>query len=549
MTLCTELALVKPGAVRRWTMTLMIMATITVGLLWFQTMDAGPTHHGASWLLAQRFNGSNSTEVGSRARLPPFQNITGKVMDELARNGTGPCYEQRTNNTKVIGLPETLTLPTNVVHRFWLQSHTSAGAPRCAGGDYYELDLSSPLWKSRPRIHDLLNGTYAVDLSVPDAYAGPFTFSAHLLFDSYHGLDFHPEDHKIVTLMVSLAIDFTNSTNRTEAHLTLQRCDPRWDFSAHEWSGRWTRPVDNDTCEPDAAGRYAHCFSGNVLSKTPSWSSGDVARLESGGWSYSAHCAFHVFAAQEAWDCLAGRWLFFWGDSNHQDTVRNLITFVLGIDPPPGRDLLRFAIDRSFQNWFRNPGDLNQEVRITSQFNGHPMMDGNGMGLDSLNYPHYRDFIASFFAGQRYPDTVIMNSGLHDGVRFHDVPAYVRSVESALSFWSEMLGNVSGVVPQVLYRTTVAPAGASRAMQANAHKMEVYNRIATENVQLRFPEAKLVDEFDMTFPFHYDNNCSDGGHYGRPPRHKGDNHNHYFVDVMLSHVLLNALCPRAGTAS
>jgi hypothetical protein len=79
--------------------------------------------------------------------------------------------------------------------------------------------------------------------------------------------------------------------------------------------------------------------------------------------------------------------------------------------------------------------------------------------------------------------------------------------------------------------------------------MEVYNRIATEKVQLRFPEAKLVDAFDMTFPFHYDNNCSDGGHYGRPPRHEGDNHNHYFVDVMLSHVLLNALCPRAGTAS
>lgn len=484
----------------------------------------------------------------SSPRALPFYNITGKIMEEIARNGTGHCYDQNTNSTKVIGFPDNDSLSTNVVHKFWLQSYTRAGERRCAGGDYYELDLSSPLWKSRPPSKDLQNGTYAVQFMVPDVYAGDYTFSAFLLFDAYHGLDYNGETWSIKELTASLRIKFVtpeaNSNDSSDNLQTLKRCESKGaDFQRHEWSGRWSRPQEiNDSCIPNAEGRYLHCFPNNIPCRNPSWCSGNVETLESLGWSYSAHCTFHIFQPQEAWDCLAGRWLFFWGDSNHQDTIRNLLTFILQIRPPPGRDLRHFAIDRSYQNWFRNPANLDQELRISSHYNGHPMVDSHGIGLACLENPHYRDYVTNFFRGKRYPDTVIMNSGLHDGWHQQNVATYTKTVDMALQYWSDLFRNLTGgKVPELVYRTTIAPAGASRGMQSNAQKMEVFNRIATEQVQQRFPQVKLVDAFDMSFSFHYDNNYSDGGHYGRPP--DADQPHFYFVDVMLAHVLLNALCP------
>ena len=47
-------------------------------------------------------------------------------------------------------------------------------------------------------------------------------------------------------------------------------------------------------------------------------------------WVYSAHCGFKLYTTEEAWNCLEGRWIFSWGDSNHQDTLKNLLYYVLG---------------------------------------------------------------------------------------------------------------------------------------------------------------------------------------------------------------------------
>lgn len=478
---------------------------------------------------------------------PPFHNVTGKILEEMERNGTSPCHDQNTNSTKLIGFeyPEnedTLTLATNVVHKFWLQSYRIGGESRCAGGDYYELDLSSSFWKSRPPSTDLQNGTYAAHFLVPDVYAGEYNFSAFLLFDAYHGLDYNGETWSVKKLTASLRIKFVaNSIGNDSSTLSpnLKPCK-MGDFKQLEWSGRWSRPVANDSCTSNSEGRYSHCYSGNIDCRIPSWCSGKVESLESLAWSYSAHCTFHIFQPQEAWDCLDRRWLFFWGDSNHQDTIRNLLNFVLGINPPPGRDFLHFYIDRSFQTWFRNPANLDQKVRISSHFNGHPMVDGNNFGLASLENEQYRKYATEFFSGKDYPDTVIMNSGLHDGGYQQNVETYLKAVDMAMEYWRSVFGNLTEP-PELVYRTTIAPAGDSRGMQANPHKMEVFNRIMTEQVQVVFPKVKLVDAFDMSFPFHYDNNYSDGGHYGRAPDR--DRPHFYFVDVMLAHVLLNAICP------
>lgn len=128
-----------------------VMLAITIVL--FSTHQMTAVGSPNAWL-PQMLNVGSLIEYDHSSIL--FNNITGKIMEEMERNGTGPCYNQHTNSTKVIGLPDgdLIVLSTNVVHKFWLQSYTKTGDSRCAGGDYYELDLSSPLWKSRPPSKD-----------------------------------------------------------------------------------------------------------------------------------------------------------------------------------------------------------------------------------------------------------------------------------------------------------------------------------------------------------------------------------------------------------
>ena len=49
------------------------------------------------------------------------------------------------------------------------------------------------------------------------------------------------------------------------------------------------------------------------------------------------------------------------------------------------------------------------------------------------------------------------------------------------------------------------------------------------------PEWLIVDDFDTTFPWSFDNRFSDGGHYGVPGSAN-------FVDQMLLHVYLTLVC-------
>jgi hypothetical protein len=103
--------------------------------------------------------------------------------------------------------------------------------------------------------------------------------------------------------------------------------------------------------------------------------------------------------------------------------------------------------------------------------------------------------------------------------------------------------------PRIFYRTTIATAGYARDLAFNPHKMEVFNGIMVEKIQnkgLLRNGGGVVDQFDMSFPWHYDNRYSDGVHYGRAPAkarwRDGEIGHHYFVDLMLCHVLLNAVC-------
>lgn len=557
----------------------------------------------ASWLQAMLPAGTaDGEEVAGnwkqmRIVTSTFDNYTERILEQLQRNGSksSPCHKVHTNVTRVVlgmlpgisaarssdlrdGLGVT-SLATGVEHTLLLVSYSADGSPRCAGGDFYETDLASSHWRSRPPIEDLGNGSYAVTLLVDDAFAGSFNFSAFLLFDAFHGLDHDCRRWMIDRQMVSLQVQFVKQEDRaagsSSTHdaaedqspnglfpqdLMKKRrriCDRDRDFArTRSWMGRWSRTWINDFCEADGEGRFRYCVPtehDSCSSNESSYQSceGRLSKLESNGWVYSTRgCTPKIFEAQEAWNCLDGRRLLFWGDSNFQDTIRNLLLFVLEIPVPQWTNISDWELQRSFEDYFVNPVRPDQAVHISSIFNGHHIVSGNFEGLGSLQDSDYRDSILKHFRENSSPDTIFMNSGLHDGVAFNTTAEYVTAVDLSLDFW-ESVWNSMRRKPRVVYRTTVTPAGYSRGMHSNPHKMEVFNRIIVERLHARLPTAQFVDAYDLTFPWHYDNNYSDGGHYGRAPGVNFFWHrkpHHYFVDIMLAHLLLNAICPQVAAA-
>ena len=102
--------------------------------------------------------------------------------------------------------------------------------------------------------------------------------------------------------------------------------------------------------------------------------------------------------------------------------------------------------------------------------------------------------------------------------------------------------------PEVIYRTTVTTGGYARRLAFNPNKMEAFNGVVLDKLRAHGLVDRVIDDFDMTYPWHYDNRCNDGVHYGRAPAklkwRDGQIGHQYFVDLMLGHVLLNALCTR-----
>ncbi|KAL5655181.1 hypothetical protein ACJX0J_034500, partial [Zea mays] len=203
-----------------------------------------------------------------------------------------------------------------------------------------------------------------------------------------------------------------------------------------------------------AAGRY-RCLELDHPCEAP-WCDGPLGVLENNGWVYSAHCSFKLFATDASWRCLDGKWLFFWGDSNHVDTIRNLLTFVLGITDTS-------AVTRRFDAVFTNPSGGAGTLRITSIFNGHWNMSMNYLGLHSLRNRGFRQLIRSYFmSGDRVPDVVVLNSGLHDGCYWTSVRIYAQAADFAAQFWSGVMDKVRArghAVPRVFYQTQMPQGG------------------------------------------------------------------------------------------
>ncbi|XVF64965.1 hypothetical protein PTKIN_Ptkin09bG0209100 [Pterospermum kingtungense] len=467
-------------------------------------------------------------------------NFTSKLLARLYASGGEPCKDSQTVEIKIPGLDgKTLVeLSAGEIHEFVFQAVDESGNGRCSGGDYFEADLSGESWKSRPLVKDFGNGSYSVSLQVHPDFSGEYNLTVILLFRHFLGLKFSPARFAYDRQLRHVRIRFF----RTKAQLPKLQICQKSDFSRDVWSGRWTRHGKNDDCQISNDGRY-RCLAPDFPCQNP-WCDGSLGVLESNGWVYSSHCWFQLFSADSGWDCLKNRWIFFWGDSNHVDTIRNMLNFVLSLPEIK-------SVPRRFDMNFSNPKHPSQTVRITSIFNGHWNGSQNYLGLDSLKDEGFRNLLKKYFSEDTVPDTIIMNSGLHDGVHWSNVRAFSHGAEYAASFWKEVMDSVRQrglVVPKIIFRNTIATGGYARSLAFNPNKMEVFNGVFLEKLRQAGLVSSVIDNFDMTFSWHFDNRCNDGVHYGRAPLkmkwRDGVIGHQYFVDLMLCHVLLNVLCAR-----
>ncbi|CAI0560017.1 unnamed protein product [Linum tenue] len=469
-------------------------------------------------------------------------NFTSGLLSRWLAPGGEACKD---SHTEEIAIPDLdgkkgiLELTAGDSHELIFQAVDESKNPRCSGGDYFESDLSGQSWKSRPLVKDFGNGNYSITLQVHPDFAGDYDLTLILLYRHFEGLKFSPGRFAIDKELRKLRVRFTATGN---IQLPQLKACSKSDFSRDLWVGRWTRHGKNDDCKISYDGRY-RCLPSDFPCRNP-WCRGSLGELESNGWVYSTHCSFNLYQPDSGWNCLKNRWIFFWGDSNHVDTIRNLLNFVLNLPDVK-------SVPRRFDRNFTNPNDASQSVRITSIFNGHWNETQNYQGLNSLRNDGFRDLLKKYFTEDTVPDTVIMNSGLHDGIYWPNLRQFAGGADYAARFWGEVMDSVRRrglAAPRVIYRTTVTTAGDARKMAFNPSKMEAFNWVVLDKFRRAGVMDGVVDDFDMTFPWHFDHRCSDGVHYGRAPlRMKwkdGEIGHQYFVDIMLAHVLLNVLCAR-----
>eukprot|EP00250_Pteridium_aquilinum_P016101 c22942_g1_i1 orf=225-2171(-) len=501
---------------------------------------------------------------------------TKRILEQISRNGTTPCHNLTTVRTEIVGLPDDrpVRILTDEVFRFKLVSVGEDGKVRCAGGDYYEVDLAGDHWRSRPQVTDLDDGSYEVKVLVDGQKPGLYNFTARLLFANMHGLDHETLpwrlDGEVAAAVQILAVrkqersgahGVNTDTSTRKISSEMKPCTGAEMMSAGSGGGRWTRGAFNSSCTANKDDGRWQCLSGEAAQCEAPWCDGEVAALESNGWVYSDRsCGFHIFTTEEAWDCLSGRWMFMWGDSNMLDFLRNLLVFGLEYPPPSWANISTWEMNRVVeQPLFVNPRRPDQAVRVSYVFNGHYETTGDWLGLDSLQHSPYRDQLRQFFNGSAgHPDTFVFNTGLHDGLNFHTTEEFAAAVEEGADFWASVFQPLTVAARKrlrFLLRTTVAPAGPARWNKSNPQKMEVYNAILLEGFRKRFAGMHVIDAFDVTFPFHYDFSCSDGGHYGRPPGIRRwpwfDTPHHYYVEIMLVHMMLNSICssPPSGSTA
>lgn len=111
---------------------------------------------------------------------PTYRNETDVLLRQAVENYTLPCYQHATFTSEVFGLPKPaaagkpIQLLAGKIHDLLIVSYEASGRRRCAGGDFFETDLTGVNWKSRPPVLDNQDGSYSMQVMVDPRFAGLF---------------------------------------------------------------------------------------------------------------------------------------------------------------------------------------------------------------------------------------------------------------------------------------------------------------------------------------------------------------------------------------
>ena len=499
---------------------------------------------------------------------PPSVLLPPRSVEELLtllEGGMAPCATGDTAAVRV-AWPEGVEaagapggarrLALGARHVFSVQALTAAGQRVTCGGDYLEAQLEGLHVRARPPTRDRLDGTYEVEVSLPNdpLLAGPVTLNLTLLFVHFAGMEEAEEArwHALAPFATVFSAELELVASAA-APLRLPSCRDV-DFMAEPfWTGHWVRvPRGGGACPQGLC-------------------QGDTARLPH-PWVYRLpSCAFELFSEEEARQCVDGAWIFVMGDSCNPYSINNLFRYVLGTtNPRIPKHFESRTFDYPLTQWEQRASEPPEPppwlVRL-----GHVWMGGwdvkdNGAGLSMmLDRDRLMTELSRFLgwpgAGV-LPDLYVVNSGLHDGVtnfrgdlenserRAGPHPGttamYSAAVTAALEFFTQLAslpadiaagarldarssrnasaaaaaadddtGDDDGTalpspppLPRFLWRQTVAIGGNQRSTyyaHSNPQKMEVYAHIMTARLLEASRKGpvkwRFLDEFDMTFPF------------------------------------------------
>ena len=524
-----------------------------------------------------------------------------------------------------------ICLPLGVPHTLRLQARDKDGQEVCAGGDYLEARVEGPSVRARPMTKDFGDGTYSLTIHLPDddLLVGPATLSVGHLFTGLAGLAWN-HHWEVGASRTAQALPPTRlrlvrwgspgcpgfdaaGAEKPASYLPAPTASCRTlDFTSQAfWRGHWVQ-------QPHTGEGAQACRGGACT--------GDPSRALTLPWVYRLpYCHFHLFSLAEARSCLNNSWLFGSGDSTMLDTLGNLMVSGLALPTegwvdmpnalPRGR---HFDAPGEYTGWNASLGQSSSPPeaywrtdsgpffgRFSNIWNAAVATSGalHEQCCQGLTVVHndgwkgrHRALLGPWAPSGMGPDVMLINTGMHDGMRFsldflsfRDYGMYVT--ESAPEWWRELRGiampsapeRSSACLPRMVWRHTYAPAGSHRSKRSNPQHMEVFNRMVAMTIfksegeragggqaaavghreppQLppRPPPARargdnsgkcgrpqhsaertwdFIDGFDISFPWHFDDEVSDGGHYGRHHGPGTDN-----VDRVTIQTLLNGLCP------
>ena len=304
------------------------------------------------------------------------------------------------------------------------------------------------------------------------------------------------------------------------------------DFSADAWDGYWAR----STCPGPfcgGAGRHSAASQGEPEQEA---NAGPIAF-----WIYRTWvCFFDVFSVSDAQQCLAGKKWVFSMDSNGPHSIHSLLVPILNAtEMPLDSRGFRHIAEYTHNATFTAPREGSFCIVLT--YNGHANLDSWHDGLSTVFSPVFVErhsaAVASF--NRAAVQLTVINSGLHDLAGKFEPADFAAILPEALDVYDRISSTAAkpGHGPTLrVWRTTITPAGVVRTRAGTPQTVEILNAITAQVVRARKdPEWLIVDDFDMTFPWSFDNRFSDGGHYGVPGSAN-------FVDQMLLHVYLTLVC-------